>query len=159
MEKDMMKVINQLFQDVKLVVDMLKNDLDTTRKNVDKYKIIMENLEYEYQIYERKKILIQFKHYVLMILTLGIYTKLFKKHYEDKIDDIEENISEIIGRVCDLQANSNFNEFILEISEKSLSVAMQQYEKLEFLLSLSDEERQKYLNYKMGDSNASNKNS
>lgn len=159
MEKDMMKVINQLFQDVKLVVDMLKNDLDTTRKNVDKYKIIMENLEYEYQIYERRKILIQFKHYVLMILTLGIYTKLFKKHYEDKIDDIEENISEIIGRVCDLQANSNFNEFILEISEKSLSVAMQQYEKLEFLLSLSDEERQKYLNYKMGDSNASNKNS
>ncbi len=153
MHKDMMKVINSEFRKSKIEVNAIKNNMDTLRRNIDNYEIEKKNLEHEYSLYRRKKSLVQFKHDLLMILTLGTYTILSKKHYEYEIDDIEGSITGTVFKTHDLEKDKDFNEFKLKLSEECLNAAMQEYEKLEFLLSLSDEEKEKYFNYKMGDNN------
>lgn len=159
MNEDMMKGINQLFQEHKLLLNATKLDLDTAIKNTNKYETKMWNLEYEYSLYRRKKVFIQFKHYILMILTFGIHTILFRNKYYDEIEEVEENITENILDSYNLKRDINNNDISRILLEEILKIVKLEYEKLEFLLSLSDEEKQKYLNYKMGDSNASNKNS
>ena len=148
MEKDLLKIL----QEIKIELNKLK--IEDRKKEIQKLNKKLDRTIDNYNRYSKKQFYIRVKYLLFSSITLGIYSYLKSNKVREKIEELENYMTQEENEYNILNIEIVGNEVINEINQNIQKELIKNYDQISNFLQLCDnmdeQEKESVLTYKMG---------